>query len=61
MEWQIDESRKIPLRLFARGYPWRALWLFPTDLHLIGLADPHLTRPSICWAPTGWAETNGPA
>jgi peptide/nickel transport system permease protein len=40
MEWQIDESRKIPLRLFARGYEWRALWLIPTDLHLIGLADP---------------------
>jgi peptide/nickel transport system permease protein len=40
MEWQIDESRKIPLRLFARGFEWDALWLFPTDLHLIGLADP---------------------
>jgi peptide/nickel transport system permease protein len=40
MEWQIDESQKIPLRLFARGYPWRALWLFPTDRHLIGPADP---------------------
>jgi peptide/nickel transport system permease protein len=40
MEWQIDESRKIPLRLFARGYPWEALWLIPTDLHLIGPADP---------------------
>jgi peptide/nickel transport system permease protein len=40
MEWQIDSSRRIPLRLFARGYEWRALGLFPTDLHLIGLADP---------------------
>jgi peptide/nickel transport system permease protein len=40
MEWRIDESRKIPLRLFARGYEWEALWLFPTDLHLIGPADP---------------------
>lgn len=40
MEWQIDESEKIPLRLFARGYQWEALWLFPTDLHLIGPADP---------------------
>jgi peptide/nickel transport system permease protein len=40
MEWRIDESRKIPLRLFARGYPWQALWLIPTDLHLIGPADP---------------------
>ena len=40
MEWQIDEERKIPLRLFARGYEWRALGLVPTDLHLIGAADP---------------------
>jgi peptide/nickel transport system permease protein len=40
MEWQIDESRKIPLRPFARGYEWQALWLFRTDLHLIGPADP---------------------
>jgi peptide/nickel transport system permease protein len=40
MEWQIDESQKIPLRLFGRGYEWQALWLFPTDMHLIGSADP---------------------
>jgi peptide/nickel transport system permease protein len=40
MEWQIDESQKIPLRLFTRGYEWQALWLFRTDLHLIGPADP---------------------
>ena len=40
MEWQIDESRKIPLRLFARGYEWQALGLLRTDLHLIGPADP---------------------
>jgi peptide/nickel transport system permease protein len=40
MEWQIDQSEKIPLRLLARGYEWQALWLFRTDLHLIGPADP---------------------
>ncbi len=40
MEWQIDESQKIPLRLLARGYEWNALWLIPTDLHLIGPVDP---------------------
>ena len=59
MEWQIDESRKIPLRLLARGYEWQALWLIPTDLHLIGPADPARTRPFICWAPTGWAAISG--
>jgi peptide/nickel transport system permease protein len=39
MEWQIDESQKIPLRLFAHGFEWQALWLIPTDIHLIGPAD----------------------
>jgi peptide/nickel transport system permease protein len=43
MEWQIDESRKIPLRLFASGYEWPVLWLIPTDRHLIGPADPKAT------------------
>jgi peptide/nickel transport system permease protein len=40
MEWQIDPDDKIPLRLFARGYSWKVFGLVPTDLHLLGLADP---------------------
>ncbi len=40
MEWQIDKERKIPLRLFAKGYEWKALKLFTLDTHFIGLADP---------------------
>ena len=40
MEWQIDEEKKIPLRLFADGFEWTALWLFPTKLHLVGPANP---------------------
>lgn len=40
MEWQIDETQKIPLRLLARGYDWKILGLIPTDRHVIGLADP---------------------
>ena len=40
MEWVIDQERKIPVRFFARGYEWKALWLFPTDIHFIGLANP---------------------
>ena len=35
-----DRSRKYPLRLFARGFPYKLLWLFPTDLHLLGTAAP---------------------
>lgn len=40
MEWQIDESQKIPLRFLAKAYEWKVLGLIPTDLHFIGLADP---------------------
>jgi hypothetical protein len=38
MEWVIDPEQRIPLRLFVRGYPYRVLGLFPTDIHLIGPA-----------------------
>jgi peptide/nickel transport system permease protein len=40
MEWQVDESQKIPLRFLAKGYEWKVLGLIPIDLHFIGLADP---------------------
>ena len=40
MEWRIDEDRKIPVRFLASGYEWKALWLFPTTIHFIGLTDP---------------------
>ncbi len=40
MEWRIDENRKTPIRFFARGYEWKALWLVPTNIHLIGLVNP---------------------
>lgn len=36
MEWQIDETKKIPLRLFARGYTYSLLGLLRTDIHLLG-------------------------
>jgi peptide/nickel transport system permease protein len=36
MEWQVDPSRKVGVRLFARGYPYRAFGLVPTTLHLLG-------------------------
>nr|WP_306263640.1 ABC transporter permease [Pararhizobium sp. IMCC3301] len=39
MEWKIDESRKIPLVLFGRGYEWRVFGLFPSRLHFLALAD----------------------
>lgn len=40
MEWKIDESRKIPLALFGRGYEWRVFGLIPSRLHFLVPADP---------------------
>ncbi len=35
----IDPTQKIPVRLFAHGYPYKFLGILPTDLHLIGPVD----------------------
>jgi len=40
MEWQVDESKKIPLRFFAEGFPYKVLGWFETNIHLIGPANP---------------------
>jgi peptide/nickel transport system permease protein len=40
MEWQIDESKRLPVRFFAHGYPYKLLGLIPTDIHLLGAASP---------------------
>lgn len=39
MEWQIDETQKIPVRFFAEGYEWEVLGLVPTNTHLLGVAS----------------------
>ena len=36
MEWRIDESRKIPVRFFATGHPYRLLGIVPARVHLLG-------------------------
>jgi peptide/nickel transport system permease protein len=40
MEWQIDETRRIPVHPFVHGYRYRVLGLFGTDIHLLGTGDP---------------------
>ena len=40
MEWVTDPNKKLPLRLFGRGYEYKALGLFKTNLHLIAPEDP---------------------
>ncbi len=39
MEWQIDETKKIPVQFFAAGYSYKLLGLIPTDIHLLGVAE----------------------
>lgn len=40
MEWKTDDTQRIAVRFFARGFPYRVLGLIPSDVHLIGLANP---------------------
>ncbi len=36
----VDRTRPYPVQFFVRGEPYRLLWLFPTRIHLVGVADP---------------------
>jgi peptide/nickel transport system permease protein len=38
MEWRLDESRKVPVRFFVAGHPYRVLGLIPARVHLLGVA-----------------------
>ena len=40
MEWARDETARIPIALFVRGYKYKVLDLFETDIHLIDAKDP---------------------
>jgi peptide/nickel transport system permease protein len=39
MEWVVDPEVTIPLYFFTRGYSYRLFGIFPTDVHLVGLAE----------------------
>ncbi len=39
----VDPEVKTPVRLFTRGYTYKFIGLFETDIHLIGPADPNET------------------
>lgn len=45
MEWAADEAVRIPIALFVRGYKYKVLGLFETDIHLIDAKDPKSKRP----------------
>src|SRR5512139_1999880 len=40
MEWARDETARIPVGFFVRGYKYKVLGLFETDIHLIDAKDP---------------------
>ncbi len=39
MEWQTDETTKIPVRFFVQAYSYEVLGVFEADIHLLGVAD----------------------
>ena len=43
MEWKTDEATRIPVRLFARGFRYKVLGMFWSDIHLVGSVDPEHT------------------
>jgi len=40
MEWKVDGTTRIPIRLFARGFSYRVLGIFRSSVHLLGPVDP---------------------
>jgi peptide/nickel transport system permease protein len=40
MEWRIDETKRVPIRLLTEGYTYKVLGLLETNIHLIGPSDP---------------------
>lgn len=40
LSYQPDPSRKVPVRMFVRGYTYNFLGLFETNIHLFGVKDP---------------------
>ncbi len=46
MVWAMDESRKIPVRLFTRGYPYKVLGLIPGRVHLLGSPEQGAEAPN---------------
>lgn len=37
----VDKTTRVPIHFFVRGDPYRLLGIFPSDLHLFGVEEPH--------------------
>lgn len=40
MEWIADETKKIPVGFFVKGFEYKVLGLFTTNIHLFGVSNP---------------------
>ncbi|NJN96079.1 MAG: ABC transporter permease [Anaerolineales bacterium] len=40
MEWVPNETKIVPVKLFARGYEYKIFGLIPTNFHLLGVENP---------------------
>jgi peptide/nickel transport system permease protein len=40
MEWKIDPTKRVYLKFFVAGYAYKILGLIPSNIHLLGPADP---------------------
>jgi peptide/nickel transport system permease protein len=40
LTWSVDETQKVPVKFFAHGEEYKLFGLIPTDIHLLGPADP---------------------
>jgi len=40
MEWKTDPTSRIPIRFFARGYRYKVLGKWTSQIHLLGPVDP---------------------
>ena len=40
MEWVPDETKVLPVKLFAAGYEYEIFGLFTTNIHLLGVENP---------------------
>ena len=38
--FQVETSKKYPVRFFVRGEPYRLLWFIPSRIHLFGVDEP---------------------
>jgi peptide/nickel transport system permease protein len=43
MIWTVDETEKIYIRLFGKGFPYKLIGRVETDIHLISPVDPEQT------------------